>query len=78
MDDAGRVGFGEALGNLDGEIEHSLRGQRLSRSEQLAEGFSLDELHGDVEGAVGLADVVDGQDVRVVQRRGGTGFLLEA
>ena len=74
----GRVGLGESFGDLGGEIEEAPGRERLSRGEQLAQGLSLDELHGDVEGAVGLADVVDGQDVGVVESGGRSGFLLEA
>ncbi len=78
MDDAGAMRLGQSLGDLDGKIEEPARRQRLSRSEQLAERLSLDELHGDVQSAVGLADVVDGEDVGVVQRGGGARLLFEA
>ena len=40
--------------------------------------FPLDELHRDVRDSVRLADVVDGQDVRMVERRGRARLLLEA
>ena len=78
VDDAGGVGLGQALGGLDGDIEQPLGRQRLAGGDELAQGLSLDQLHGDVEGAVGLADVVDGQDVGMIQGRGRAGLLLEA
>ena len=78
MHDAGGVRLGEALGGLDGDVEELLRRQRLARGDELAQGLALDELHGDVDGPVGLADVVDRQDVGVVQGRGRAGLLLEA
>ena len=78
MDDAGGVRLGEALGGLDGDVEELLRRQRLARGDELAQRLALDELHGDVDRAVGLADVVDREDVRVVQRRGRARLLLEA
>ena len=51
---------------------------RLPGRDELAQGLSLDELHGDVDGPVGLTDVVDRQDVRVVQGGGRAGLLLES
>src|SRR5262249_24093340 len=39
---------------------------------------SLDELHGHPRDAVALADVVNGDDGRMVERRGGAGFRFES
>ena len=44
MDDAGGVGLGESLGDLNSEVEKSFCRKRLSRGEQIAQGLSLDEL----------------------------------
>ena len=44
----------------------------------LAEALPLDELHGDPGVAVVLADLVDRDDVRVVEGRGGARLVLEA
>ena len=57
--------------------------ERLSRSDsallyQLAQLFAFEQLGDDVRRAFMVADVVNRQDVRVVQRRGGERFLLEA
>jgi hypothetical protein len=43
-----------------------------------AERLSAHELHRDVPPSFGLADLVDRDDVRVVQRRGGAGLANEA
>ena len=47
-------------------------------AEQVAQRLALQQLADDVGGAVVRAGVVDGEDVGVVQRRGGAGFLVEA
>ncbi len=77
MDDPDLVGLGEALGDLRRDREEAAQRQR-PRGEELAQRLSLDQLHRDEERAVRLADVVDGQDVRVIQRGGRAGLLLEA
>ena len=75
--DPARVGGGQALGDLGGDLERLLE-RRRSAVEQLAHGLSVDELHRDVGDAVGRADVVDRDDVGMVQGRGGAGLGLEA
>ena len=42
------------------------------------QGHAFEKLHGDEGLAVVFADLVDGADVGMVQRRGGAGFALEA
>ena len=69
-----------------GERARDLRGRsraprsRLAarRLEPLAQRLALDELGGDEVEPVDLADLVDGDDVRVVERGGGARFLREA
>ncbi len=67
-----------ALGDLDG----ALRGEPVAGLHQLAQRRAVDVLHDDVgdrhTGHVGLAGVVHGDDVRVVQRRGGVRLTAEA
>ena len=46
--------------------------------QQRVERHAIDELHRDERRAVVLVDLVDGDDVRVVERRGGARFLDEA
>ena len=47
-------------------------------AQNLIQPESLDELHDVIEGALMLADPVDGNDVGMVQSGGGPGFALEA
>ena len=51
--------------------------RHLAAGEGGAQRLSLEQLLDDVRGAVHLADVVDGGDVRVVQDAGGLRLLLE-
>ena len=76
MDDTGLVGGGEAVGDLAAEADDLARGQR--RAEALAEALALDQLHDQERVAVLVADVVDGDEIGVAQRRGRPRLLLEA
>jgi len=68
---------GEGAAGLDGVVERL--GQRDGAGvELLAEGLAIDELSGNVGDVAGLADVVNGDDVGVVERGRGAGFLGEA
>ena len=76
MDDAGAVGGGEGGRDLDGDVE--CLAQRKWLDESLIQRLALDVFHRDVGPAVGrLAALVGVADVRMIQRRGGAGFLLE-
>ena len=68
------VGGREAAGDLAGVVDGLARGQ-ISRL--FAQRLALEELEDDEGRALG-ADVVDGKDVRVVQRRRRPGLGLEA
>ena len=68
MHDAGRVGRGDAVGDLHGEVEQ-LAGP-LDRRQRAA----VEELHDQVV----RPDVVQLADVRMIQCRDGAGFALEA
>ena len=46
--------------------------------DERGERLPVDELHRQESPVADLADLVDGDDVRVVERRGGARFLLEA
>jgi hypothetical protein len=77
MDDAGRVRRGHAVGNLHRDVEQRPDGDDAAfdrRDQRLA----VDQLGGDVRDAVVGADVVNGEDVRMIQRGGGVRLLLEA
>jgi hypothetical protein len=67
VDDAVGVGGVERVGDLDGEVEQRLEFELRARDEVL-ERLALEKFHGDEGLAVLLADIVNGADVRVVQR----------
>ena len=75
--DPGLVRPGEPLGDLAGEGEKTL-GRKCAVREKIAQRFSLHELHRDVGDRVGLADLVDRDDVGMIERGGRAGLLLEA
>ena len=78
VDDPGLVGGGEAAGDLEREAQR-LPHLQAAPLHSLAQGLSLDELHGD-PGAPRrvLADVVDRDDVGAVQGRGRLRLQQEA
>jgi hypothetical protein len=75
--DPGGVSPSQTVGHLRRERENSPDRQR-ARRHQLAQAPSFDPLHRDVGDRAALADIVDDDDVRMVQRRGGSRLLLEA
>ncbi len=74
--DSRRVRRREALGDLSADIERAPNRQRPG-GQEVPHRPALDELHGDPDGAVGLADVVDRHDVGVRERRSGPRLVLE-
>ena len=76
MHDARGVRLGQTLGGLMGDIGQLPHGQTAC-DEEVAQGHALHPFHRDERHAGLLADVVDGQDVRMIQRGGGLRFLLE-
>ena len=77
MHDAVVVCDRQRVGHLDRDCERALHVERPP-VHQLADGPPLQELHDDVEEPVRLADLVDGGDVRVLQRRAQQRLLVEA
>ena len=67
----------QRLANLRHDGQRLLR-RDLPRLEQLAQAHAVHELHQQVVEAVGLAEVVHGDDVGVVQPGQRLGFALEA
>ncbi len=76
MDDTGGVGDAQGVGNLAGDRERLLDRNRATRDQRL-EAHTVDQLHDDGVDAVLVDDVVDRHDVRVIEGRGGAGFLEE-
>jgi len=70
------MGGGEGLRDLAANVDDGF--PRDSRGRNLAERSPLDQLHRDEPADVGLADLVYGDDVGMVQAGGGVGFPDEA
>src|SRR5437762_507178 len=60
---------------LNGATRHA---QRLAFADQRAQLHALDVFHRHEHHVAALADVVNGDDVRMVEAAGGLGFLVEA
>ena len=76
MNDAFVVGAAESGGDLRAVAQDRFRGDPDVSAEG-ADGFAFNELHDDVEFAVGFGDFVDGADIRVGEGRRGTSFVEE-
>ena len=68
---------GEAAGDLARVLDRLAHGQRSGR-QPLAERIALQELHDRIGNSVLIAEVVDGENVRMGQRRHCAGLALEA
>ena len=69
---------GEAVRDLQRVLDGLARRERADGREPLAQRLALEQLHDGVGDAAVLAEVVDGQDVRVRERRDGLRLALEA
>jgi hypothetical protein len=78
MDDVLGVGEGQPVADLLHDLELLFEGLGRVGSDQVFEVFPLEQLHGHVDLALLLAEVVDGDDVRVVEAGGGPRLALEA
>ena len=75
------VGVGHCLANLleDGEETSPIGSRAPPRREQCSQGTALDQLHRDIQTAVGkLPQLVDGDDPRVLKLAADLGLLDEA
>jgi len=70
------VGGGKAMRNLD-RVVHCFTMGDGTAIQDLAEAFPFEEFGDQKRSAVMLADVVEGEDVRMAQSGDGPGFLLE-
>ena len=78
VDDAGGVRLREPVRHLRADLEDAPHGQRAAVEHHLAQRVALHQLHHDVRHSRGLADVVDRDDVRVVERGRRARLLREA
>jgi hypothetical protein len=78
VDDALRLGVHEARGRVAQDVERSRATTASRAGDALLERAAVHVLHREVVRAALLADVVDGDDVRVRERGGGARFRLEA
>ena len=79
MHDARPMRLGQAVGELRAEVEQIAQGKR-TRPEPAPQRLALHQLHDNVvhAGAAGrLADVVDVDDVRVIERGGGARLPIQ-
>ena len=67
----------EPVGDLLGDVQQLLDRERAP-GQQLGQRHAVHELHGDVRDRIGGTDVINRQDVRVVERRGRTGFRFQS
>ena len=77
MNDANLVRFGESVGNLRRDRDRLAKWNR-ARGEHLAHRLPIHQFHGDVMRAVHVPEFINCDDVRVIERACGTGFLLKA
>jgi len=76
MNDAFLVCGRKAMRDLNGVLDRLAYRERTT-VQSLAQRFALEQLGDDVGGAAVLTDVMHREDVRVIQRRGGSRFLLK-
>ena len=62
---------------LDRDVEDFAQRQRAA-GDPFAQRFAFDELRHEESRAVVIADFVNGEDVRMIERRGGARFVQEA
>ena len=71
MNDALRVGGRESIRDFNGNLEQAVQFHRLSMN-HVTQWRTVQIFHSDKRFASLFTDVVDGTDVRMVQRRSGT------
>ena len=77
MHDPGRMRRCQCVRHLPSQFDHAALRQRATL-DPLAQGFAFDELDDDVDEPILRARIVHREDVRVIQRAGGSGLLFEA
>src|SRR5579864_3366314 len=81
MDDSSRVSSGQRVGDLR-RVLHSGADAQAFAADYVIQSFARDVFHRDVVDGPAVyllsVNVIDGHDVRVIQRRGSLRFLNEA
>lgn len=77
VDHAELGGVGEGFGGFGGELAGAVHVERATGFDQGVQGAPLDEFHGDVVVAAGIADFVDLDDGGVFEGGGGARFADE-
>ena len=77
MHDPVLVGIAQPFGHLRADGDRLRHRQRAALADHRAQLDALDELHRHVGDVAGLADIVDGDDVGVVQAACGARLLVE-
>ncbi len=77
MDDAAVVRGGEAARRLERDLDRPPHRERAA-GQPVAQRLAIQDLGDEIGGVVLRAGVEDGEDVRVIERRGGPRLLLEA
>src|SRR6266852_1494166 len=70
MHDAALVSECQSGENVDDDVQSRLQRKWLARLDQMLEIYALDELHRDEEVTIGLSQVVDAHNIRVLKRSG--------
>ena len=70
------MGSVQSIGDLDAQIEHRLNFQWLA-ADPVPERLALQQFHGDEGSPLGLVDLVNDANVRMIQCRSSFGFALK-
>src|SRR5215475_5178929 len=76
MNDALAVCCVERIGNLDSQIQHMFKRNRLA-ADTVFQGLAIQKFHGHERFPLHLADIVNRADVRVTESRSSAGFAAE-
>src|SRR2546429_6016740 len=77
VDDAFGVRGVQRVGHLAPQVQKQVQRERAAR-DAITKGVAFEILHDEKIAAGGFADVINGANTRVIQRRGGAGFALKA
>jgi hypothetical protein len=78
MDDPGAMGMVERVADLDRDRERFVDWQCRRALESIGQGFAFEVFEDEVVTVAVTTDIVDGADVRIVERRNRARFVFEA